>query len=910
VISFFQKLFDTSDFPPRWHCGVWTQGHGWLHILSDLAIFAAYAAIPIALTYFIRRRKDVPFLPIFWLFAAFIIFCGLTHLIEATIFWHPWYRLAGVVKAVTAIVSWMTVFALIKVIPKAVKLPSLEYIENLLTEETTERMQAEAALREQKHFLDRITSVSPDVQYVIDLTSSIFKWVSPQSFNRLGYHAEEIIAMGAEFMPQVMHPDDLALMPAHFAELADAEDGQTIEIEYRLRRPGGDWRWFHGRKTPFSRDEKGRVREVIGTSVEITERKTMELSLRRNADLFSKIIDQAPSGMYVVDHDFRLQQVNEVAMPVFRNVDPIAGHDFNEVMVILWGEELGREIAKIFRNTLETGERFVSPRFTEIRNDIREQQSFEWETQQITMPDGKTGVVCYFEDITKKIKAEDDRQANAQRMRLATEATQVGVWEWNVITGELRWDDQLFRIYGIKPTPDRLLNYDDWRNALVPEQLEENERILQETIRTCGKSTREFNINRRDDGALRLIRAVETVRTNAEGEAEWVVGTNLDITKQKQAEQAIIDEAKRKDEFLAMLGHELRNPLNAIRHAVDVCKETPDDMESIGWACGVIDRQSNQLSRMVDDLLDVARVNQGRIDLRLDNLNIGGVVEGAVESLRSLIEQRKHTLEVVIKEQLMVKGDAARLEQVFVNLLTNAARYTPEGGHISLECEAEGDNVLVRVKDNGSGIPADLLPHIFDLFRQAESALDRAAGGLGIGMRVVKSLVEMHGGLVNVTSPGKGKGTTVRVLLPVITDLKCEPAVRGTASTVETSKKSLRVLIVDDHKDAANGLSLLLTRRNCNVRLAHSGPEGLEAALDFMPDVLLLDIGLPGFDGYQLIGRLQATGKFEMALFIAISGYAQRGDHDQCLASGFHFHFSKPIDVPELLEKITEWEVA
>lgn len=503
-------------------------------------------------------------------------------------------------------------------------------------------------------------------------------------------------------------------------------------------------------------------------------------------------------------------------------------------------------------------------------------------------------------DITVRKEAESARQ---ERMHLAAEATGVGIWERNVITNAIHWDALMFRIYGIEPTPDGFVHYQDWSGAVLPEDLAENEAILQDTVRRTGQSSREFRIRRRSDGECRWVQSVETVRKNAAGQTEWVAGTNLDVTERKEAEQAIREEAERKDEFLAMLGHELRNPLNAIRHAVQIGHERPWDLEGTRWAANVIDHQSEQLSRMVDDLLDVARINRGRIELRVESLDLVPVLERAIAVAWPLLVQRGHRFTSTIGSQLRVTGDAARLEQVFVNLLSNAAKYTPDDGRISVRAQNEDGEVVVAITDNGVGISTDLLPHVFDLFRQADSTLDRALGGLGIGLSVVKSLVEMHLGRVAVESAGENAGTTVTVRLPLLIEMETAapsaPPAHGAALP-----KPVRVLIVDDHKDAAEALGRLLKRRNCEVRCAHTGPDAVTAAREFLPAALLLDLGLPGFDGYEVARILRAEAPFADALFIAISGYAQEGDRQCCLAGGFAAHFAKPLDFPKLVDAI------
>ncbi len=890
----------------------------------------------------------------------------------------------------------------------------------------TARKQAEAALREKEHFLERITQVTPGILHVFDLAERRTVFVNRTVASVLGFSPEEVEAMGSDVVPTLMHPEDLPRFEPHLARLCALADGEIADFELRMRDRAGAWHSFHSYDTVFARDAAGapqqiigvatenterkraeeavvrlaaivesshdalfsedlegivtswnrgaeqifgyRADEIIGTSImrlipearqeaehemqrnlaagerggtfeairkakdgrefhasitisplkdaagkiigtsrvvrDITDRKRAEEALRRNAALFSTLIVQAPVGTYVVDAQFRVREANAEAMPVFVSVQPLIGRDFEEVMEIVWGPEVGGRCAAIFRHTLETGERYVSPPFTEKRHDLGIEQTYEWETRRVTLPEGEHSVVCYFHEVTERARAAAALRASEERMRLAAETTGVGIWEWNVLTGFIHWDGSMFQIYGVAPTADGFVSYDTWRRAVMPEDLAHQEEVLMDTVRQCGQSTREFRILRADNGECRWIQAVELVRPNSEGKAEWVVGTNFDVTEQKKAEIAIREEARRKDEFLAMLGHELRNPLNAIRHAVQISGETPDDAEACQWAAKVVDRQSQQLSRMVDDLLDVARINRGRIDLRVEALDLGPVLEQAIAVVRPILAQRRQNFTSDIGSPLRVTGDAVRLQQVFGNLLTNAAKYTPENGRISLRAQNEDGEIVVTITDNGVGIPAELLPHVFDLFRQADCTLDRAMGGLGIGLNVVKSLVEMHLGRVTVESAGANAGTTVTVRLPLLLELPAAERPPAPPALAATPPKAVRVLVVDDHEDAAQALARLLKRRGCEVRCAHTGPDGVTTAREFLPEVLLLDIGLPGLDGYELAHILRAEAPFADALFIAISGYAQDGDRRRCLASGFDDHFAKPLDIPKLMEAI------
>lgn len=640
--------------------------------------------------------------------------------------------------------------------------------------------------------------------------------------------------------------------------------------------------------------------EIIGFGAvveDITERREAEAALRLSNERFDLAVTCSQAVLCQQDLDLRYTWLHNPA-PGIDGLEAVGKKDED----LLERAEDAAVIVALKREVIRSGVGLRAEFSPQIQGVIH---CFDVLLEPLRDAAGRiTGITGAAINISERKRAEEALQANKEHMRLANAATGVGIWEWNVITNAIRWDAQMFRIYGVPPTADGLVTYETWSRAVLPEDLARQEEVLADTVNRLGNSTREFRILRADNGECRWIQSVETVSANEEGKAEWVIGTNLDGTARKNAERAIREEAQRKDEFLAMLGHELRNPLNAIRNAVQIGLEAPQDRDACQWASSVIDRQSQQLSRMVDDLLDVARINRGRIELRVAALDLGPVLEQAIAVVRPLLTRRRQTFTSDIGSQLRVTGDAPRLEQVFVNLLTNAVKYTPDNGRISLHARNEDGEVVVAIADNGAGISAELLPHIFDLFRQADSTLDRALGGLGIGLSVVKSLVEMHFGQVRVESAGTNAGATATVRLPALLDwpaAESPPAVR----VIDTAPpRPVRVLIVDDHIDAAESLETLLQRRGCEVRRAHSGPAGVAAARDFNPEVLLLDLGLPGFDGYEVARILRAEAPFTDALFIAISGYAQDGDRQRCLASGFDDHFPKPLDLKKLLQVI------
>jgi signal transduction histidine kinase/CheY-like chemotaxis protein len=407
---------------------------------------------------------------------------------------------------------------------------------------------------------------------------------------------------------------------------------------------------------------------------------------------------------------------------------------------------------------------------------------------------------------------------------------------------------------------------------------------------------------RRADGEWRWLESWGRPRFNAAGEFIGHVGTSADVTERKRSEEALRDVARRKDIFLAMLAHELRNPLAPIRNAVQILRETHQPVIR-EHARGMIERQVQHLTRLVEDLLDVSRLSQGKIVLCRTTVDVVDVIAEGVELARPFIDHKRHVLNLMLPaaRELWVEGDASRLAQVLGNIINNAAKYTDAGGAITVTAAAEHGSVVIRVRDNGMGIAPQLLPHIFDLFTQDERGLDRAQGGLGIGLALVNSLVALHGGEVEVASDGPGRGSLFTVRLP----LAAAPAPQQQAVKTTPAGEARRVLVVDDNVDAAESMRMLLEHAGHSVAVTHDGRAALTLAAEFAPDVCVLDIGLPSMDGYKLAQALRDTLTGQGMLLIALTGYGQAQDRARSKAAGFDHHLVKPVAPDALLGLIT-----
>lgn len=488
------------------------------------------------------------------------------------------------------------------------------------------------------------------------------------------------------------------------------------------------------------------------------------------------------------------------------------------------------------------------------------------------------------------------RRAGEQQLRLFLAHAQMFTWDIDAATRRLTLSDNAGDVMGAAlaslPMAFDLVHADD---------LPRFGARIERAVSDGAAFTDEIRIRRPDNGQERWleVRAVP-VRDDA-GAVASVSGLTFDVTDRKHMEQALRDSDRRKDEFLAMLAHELRNPLAPIRTAAELMLRTTPAGTPTRRAVEIVDRQVQQMTRMVDDLLDVSRITHGRIELQRRPVDLAAVVASAVEAGSPAMLERRHRLTVQAGTPLCVLGDAARLQQCVVNLLSNAAKYTDAGGDIGLsltrEQEQERDShvAVIRVSDSGAGIPADMLPVVFDLFVQSARTLDRAQGGLGIGLSVVRRLVEMHGGRVGASSAGVGQGATFEIRLPLST-----PPDEAEAAPAGDDGAPRRVLVIDDNQDAAESLAMMLSLEGHVVRTGFGADDAFAMTRDWQPDVVLLDIGLPGMDGYEVARRLRAGALPPALRLVALTGYGQPEDLQRSAAAGFDDHLVKPVSLAAL----------
>ncbi|WP_439627022.1 hybrid sensor histidine kinase/response regulator [Gemmata sp.] len=642
------------------------------------------------------------------------------------------------------------------------------------------------ALRESEHFLQRVTEVTPGVIHIFDVEERRSVFVNRSVAAVLGYSAAEVQAAGSGALPALMHPDDVPRFEEHLRVVGTLADGAVVDFEHRLRDRAGEWHWFHSRDAVFARNAAGGVRQIIGTSIEITQRKRAEEGvadlnrrLEHRVRELQTILEVSPVGIAVAgDPECRTVWANPALRALLRmpeGSDPSAG--------------------------LGAGER---PPFRVLR------QGAEVPPQDLPM-------------------------------------------RRSVASGRPVIDEELHVVFA--------------------------------------------------DGTTRVLSESSVPLFDAAGTVRGCIGFHTDLTERKRVEAVLQDADRRKDEFLATLAHELRNPLAPMRNAAHVLHVKGPPTQEVRWARDVIDRQIRQMARLIDDLMDVCRINQGKLELKRERVEFAKVVQGAVEASRPLIDQMGHELAATLPtEPVVLEADLTRLAQVFLNLLNNAAKYTERGGRIDLRAERQGSDMVVSVRDTGIGIPADKLPTIFEMFSQVEGALSRSQGGLGIGLCLVRRLVELHGGSVEARSEGVGKGSVFTVRLPIVPD---QAPLRGADPVDAMPTSALRILVADDNRDAATSLAVLLRMMGNSVHTVFDGEAAVAAAAEFQPDVVLCDIGMPKLNGYEACRQIRAQGFGRNVVLIAVTGWAQHEDRRKSQEAGFDHHMVKPVDPQTLMTMLS-----
>jgi PAS domain S-box-containing protein len=557
------------------------------------------------------------------------------------------------------------------------------------------------------------------------------------------------------------------------------------------------------------------------------------------------------------------------------------------------------------QHELEVAER--AGRFEDEGWRIRKDGTRFWANVVITPIRDDDGVLLGFSkitrDLTERRENEDRLRESEEKFRLLLEGVEdYAVYMLDPEGRVTSWNAGAQRITGYAAA--EILDQ-SFERFYPPEDVAAGRPAEELRKAVLHRRTTDRNWRVRKDGSRFFADVVVTALHDERGRLRGFAKVVRDLSDQKRMEN-LEEQGRHLTEFMAMLAHELRNPLAPIRNALGIMSILKDADPKSEWARAVIERQTGHLARLVDDLLDVSRITRGKLRLQTEPMDLNAAIQRALEAARPLIEQRKHRLEVALApESLLVHGDMTRLAQVAINLLNNAAKYTPEGGEIRVSSAVEAGDVVMSVRDNGVGIPPSLLERVFDLFAQGERTLDRSEGGLGIGLTLARRLVELHGGTITARSAGPGQGAEFAIRLPhlQLEHAQTRPPVEAELAPSATKR---HILVVDDNVDAAESMGMMLRMLGHEVEIVHEGEGALSAAAAKMPDVVLLDIGLPGMNGYEVAQHLRARPEGQGVKIYALTGYGQDEDRRRSRAAGFDGHLVKPVLPAELLALIDQ----
>ena len=763
----------------------------------------------------------------------------------------------------------------------------------------TERKQAEQEIARlaaesdrQRRLYETILTNTPDFMYVFSLDRKVI-YANDALIQMWGRGREG--AIGKTFL-------EIGYEPWH-AEMHDREIDQVRATKQPIR---GEvpFKGTLGRRiydyifVPVLGAD-GEVEAVAGTTRDVTERKESEERLRASEERSAFVRRSSGVGFWYCDLPFDVLQWDELVKAHFHLLPDAV------VTIQTFYDRIHPDDREPTRRAIEESIAGRGPYDVDYRTVDPDTGAVKW-----VRAIGRTfydadGAPTRFDgvslDVSKQKRAELSLRESEERFRLMADAAPVMIWmsgtdklvswynqPWLDFTGRSMED-----VVGIGVT--EVVHPDDVGRTLP---------LYAAAFDARAPFSMEYRLRRRD-GEYRWLICNGVPRYRSDGEFEGYIGSCFDVTDYKNAQAALREADQKKDEFLATLAHELRNPLAPLRNGVQIIKLAADDSQAVEKARSIMERQVVQMARLIDDLMDLSRISRGKIVLRTTRLRLADVVKDAVDTARPLIEERGHTLTLDVPlEPIEVDADGTRLAQVFGNLLNNAAMYTDRGGRIRLAIERQGSDAVVTVEDNGIGIPAHMLPQVFEMFTQVDRSLEKSQGGLGIGLNIVKRLVEKHGGSVEAQSSGAGQGSRFVVRLPVAMTAAAQadgPDREHEPKIGQATRR--RILVVDDNVDGACVLTEMLSIMGNEARTAHDGLQALNMAADFRPDVILMDIGMPKLNGYEACRRIREQPWGKNIILIAQTGWGQEDDKRKSHDAGFNFHMVKPVD-PAALENL------
>lgn len=755
-----------------------------------------------------------------------------------------------------------------------------------------DKIQALLKSEEQLRF---ILENSPDAAYRRDLRTDRYDYISPVIEAITGYTVDEMTAISTEIALDLIHPEDRS---AIVEQMKKAADTGKLMMEYRFRCKSGDYRWLADNFT-FVKDENGCPLYFVGVVRDITERKTTDEKLRQNEERFNLAMKVVHEGIW----DSNLETNAVFYSPGYIRM---LGYTEDEIEpnVSAWNRLMHPDDWPRANQHLEAvlrGERKYEIEFRLRHKDGHYVDILSRGYPVRREPNGPiVRIVGTHFDITERKQVEEALRISENRFKTLFTTINEGFYLSEIIYDESGKPFD-YRYIEVNPAYEQIIGLG--RDQIIGKR-------YKELIPNHSPQWVDVFIHVAMTGIpANFSFFLEAFGRHFEAfafkpvEGQFAVVLN-DITERKQVEETLRKADRGKDEFLAVLSHELRNPLASICNSLYILDHAATGNEQTKQAREIINRQTGQLVHLVDDLLDLTRITQNKIRLKLERLELNDLVQRTVEDHHMLFEQNGIGLETdSTASSVFVQGDPTRLAQVVGNLLVNAVKFTDRGGevHVSVETD-EFQQAIIRVADTGIGLAPEILISLFEPFKQADMALDRSRGGLGLGLALVKDLVELHGGKVSVSSAGPGKGSEFMVRIPLDAAVPDKPK-----TDLPTSPpSSRRILVIDDNEDVANSLSAILKVFHHDVEVAANGPEGITKAYEFRPDVLLCDIGMPGMDGYAVARAFRADPRLKSLVLVALTGYGMPGDIQKAAAAGFDRQLIKPPDLNELLQIVDQ----
>ncbi len=779
----------------------------------------------------------------------------------------------------------------------------------LAFENITERKQIERELQEalQKLTFHVENSAVGVVEW--DRDYRVSRW-SPQAEAIFGWRAEEVLGKKPDDW-KFVHPEDMSAVQQVIGRLVDGTEKRNMVRNRNYTKDGNlvHCEWYSSALL----DESRNFVSVMCLVLDITERQQAEAAVKKANQTTFSILESITEGFTALDDQWCCTYMNPQGKSIL-------GLKLRDVV--------GKRIWELF--PCATDLKF----YQEFNRAMQEKVAVHFEEYYAPLdlwiecrayPLQDSGICIYYQDITTAKRFEEERKrmehslrVSRQRLELIFQSSELGLWYCNLPFDKLVWNDKCKEHFGFPI--DAEVTIDLFYQHLHPDDREPTKAAIAQSIE--GRTS--YDVNYRTiapNGDVRWIRAIGRAFYEETGNPVHFDGITVDVTEQKrqeaerdlllqreQAARGAAEAANRiKDEFLAVLSHELRSPLNPILGWSQLLRSRKLDEKTVNHALEIIERNARLQTRLIEDLLDVSRILQGKLSLNVCPLNLTTTIEAALETVRLAAESKSIQIHTTFELNVgQVAGDPNRMQQVVWNLLSNAVKFTPSGGRVEIRLEEIGDSAQIRVIDTGKGIIPEFLPYVFDYFRQADSATTRQFGGLGLGLAIVRYLVELHGGKVFADSLGEGQGATFTVRLPLMPICQL-PIQDNGQSDISTDLSGMRCLVVDDEPDMRELLAFILEQYGAEVTVVASAGEALRALSQSKPDLLLSDIGMPEIDGYMLMRLVRALeaeqgGRIQA---IALTAYAGEFDQRQALSAGFQQHIAKPVEPAELVAAIT-----